>query len=245
MNVDGKVYVVTGGRGGIGLATVRKLSAEGARVVWTDLEEEVVGDPVEGATFFRQDVGSEDDWNALEVFVQERFGRLDGLVNNAGIYQHLSIYDMTMESYRKLMRVNAEGPVMGCRMALRAMKEGGSIVNIASAAAIKPGPVAIAYGMSKAAVVNLTEAIASQCIVMRNAIRCNAICPGAVNTPLTQIPGIDPKQNPMAQMIMGRSITGDFAEPSDMANVAAFLLSDQSAYVTGRAIVADGGFLTL
>ncbi|WP_161956769.1 SDR family NAD(P)-dependent oxidoreductase [Sphingosinithalassobacter portus] len=243
MQLNDKVIVVTGGRGGIGLATTRKLTEEGAQVIWTDLNDEVIGDPVEGAIFFKQDVGEPADWQALETFVNDTFGRLDGLVNNAGIYMHDSIFDTTIESYRKLMRVNAEGPLLGCQMALRTMKSGGAIVNVASAAGIKPGPLAIAYGMSKAAVLNLTEAVATQGIYTKNRIRCNAVCPGAVDTPMTHIPGMDRENNPLLDMIRSRSITGDIAKASDIANVAAFLLSDQSAYVTGRSIAADGGFL--
>ncbi|MBA17799.1 MAG: hypothetical protein CMN73_15845 [Sphingomonas sp.] len=238
-----KVIIVTGGRGGIGLATTRKLTEEGAQVVWTDLNDEVIGEPVEGAIFFQQDVGKEADWLALEKFVLEKFGQLDGLVNNAGIYMNHSIFDTSIESYRKLMRVNAEGPLLGCQMALRAIKSGGAIVNTASVAGIKPGPLAIAYGMSKAAVLNLTEAVATQCIYVKNGIRCNAVCPGAVDTPMTHIEGIDRDANPLLQMIRQRSITGEIAEASDIANVIAFLLSDQSAYVTGRSIATDGGFL--
>jgi len=243
VDLDGKIFIVTGGRGGIGLACVRRLTEAGARVVWTDLQEEVIGDPVPGSVFFKQDVASSEDWQALETFMASHYDRVDGLVNNAGIYQHNSIYDTTIESYRKLMRVNAEGPLLGCQAAMRLMKSGGSIVNIASAAGIKPGPVAIAYGMSKAAVINLTEAVASQNVYVKSGIRCNAVCPGAVSTPMTQIEGVDLESNPFMEMIKARSITGDIARASDIANVVAFLLSDQSAYVTGRTIVADGGFL--
>jgi NAD(P)-dependent dehydrogenase (short-subunit alcohol dehydrogenase family) len=243
LTLKDKVIIVTGGRGGIGLAAVRKLTQEGAQVVWTDIKEAVIGDPVPGAVYFKQDVGNPDDWLALEKFMAENYDRVDGLVNNAGIYQHLSIFDTTIDSYRTLMRVNAEGPMLGCQSALRMMTSGGSIVNTSSAAGIKPGPLAIAYGMSKAAVLNLTEAIASQCVYMKNGIRCNAICPGAVNTPMTEIEGMDASNNPLLEMIRARSITGDIAQASDMANVIAFLLSDQAAYVTGQKIAADGGFL--
>ena len=89
----------------------------------------------------------------------------------------------------------------------------------------------------------LTEAVATQCIYVKNGIRCNAVCPGAVDTPMTHIEGIDRDANPLLQMIRQRSITGEIAEASDIANVIAFLLSDQSAYVTGRSIATDGGFL--
>ncbi len=243
MNLKDKVIIVTGGRGGIGLAVVRKLTEEGAKVVWTDIEEEVIGEPVPGATYFKQDVTSEDDWKALEEFMAANFDGIDGLVNNAGIYQHLSIFDTTIENYRQLMRVNAEGALLGCQTAMRLMNPGGAIVNMASAAGIKPGPVAIAYGMSKAAVLNLTQAVATQMIYLKNGVRCNAICPGAVNTPMTKIGGIDASDNPLMEMIKARSVTGDVAKASDMANVAAFLLSEQSAYITGQAIVADGGYL--
>lgn len=242
MELKDKVIVVTGGRGGIGLATVRRLSKEGARVVWTDLEDGVIGDPAPDATFFRQDVGSVEDWLALEKFVTENFGQLDGLVNNAGIYQSLSIEDLTIEDYRKVMRVNAEGPMLGCQMALRLMGNGGAIVNIASVSGIKPGIAEISYGMSKGAVINLTKSIANHCIHKKNGIRCNAVAPGGVLTPLTMSQPI-PEDFSVVERILAQTLHHRMADASEMANLAVFLLSDEASYITGHTHVADGGYI--
>jgi NAD(P)-dependent dehydrogenase (short-subunit alcohol dehydrogenase family) len=242
MDMKGKVVIVTGGRGGIGLATVRRLSEEGAHVVWTDLDDQFIGEPVPDATFFRQDVSSGDDWLALEKFVAEKFGRFDGLVNNAGIYQSLSIEDITIGDYRKVMGVNAEGPMLGCQMALRLMKSGGAIVNIASVSGIKPGIAEIAYGMSKAAVINLTKSVANHCIHKKNGIRCNAVAPGGVLTPLVMSQPI-PEDMSVVERILAQTLHHRMADAAEMANLAVFLLSDEASYITGQTHVADGGYI--
>ena len=242
MDLTNKVYVVTGGRGGIGGATVKKLADNGATVVWTDITPGTVDDPVPGAVFFEQDVGSPDDWLALERFVSDEFGRLDGLVNNAGIYQSLSIEDITIDDFRKVMRVNAEGPMLGCQMALRLMKSGGAIVNIASVSGIKPGMNEISYGMAKAAVINLTKSIALHGIINKNGIRCNAIAPGGVITPLTMSQPI-PEDMSVIERILSQTLHHRMAEASEMANLAAFLLSDEASYITGQTHIADGGYV--
>lgn len=242
MDLSDKVYVVTGGRGGIGAATVKKLAENGAKVVWTDINPGTVDDPVPGAVFFQQDVGSAEDWLALEKFVADEFGRLDGLVNNAGIYQSLSIEDITLDDLRKVMRVNAEGPMFGCQVALRLMKPGGSIVNIASVSGIKPGINEIAYGMAKGAVINLTKSIANHCILKKNGIRCNAIAPGGVVTPLTMSQPI-PEDMSVIERILAQTLHHRMAEASEMANLAVFLLSDEASYITGQTHIADGGYV--
>jgi 3(or 17)beta-hydroxysteroid dehydrogenase len=242
MDLTDKVFVVTGGRGGIGGATVRKLADNGARVVWTDIGDDAAHDPVPGSVFFQQDVGSPESWLALEQFISGEFGRLDGLVNNAGIYQSLSIEDITIDDFRKVMRVNAEGPMLGCQMALRLLKSGGAIVNIASVSGIKPGIAEIAYGMSKAAVVNLTKSVANHCILKKNGIRCNAIAPGGVVTPLTMSQPI-PEDLSVIDRILAQTLHHRMADASEMANLAAFLLSDEASYITGQTHIADGGYV--
>lgn len=244
-NLAGKVIVVTGGGSGIGAAIVERLANQGARVICTDVRVEALKNSRADAEFFEQDVGEPASWKALETFVIERYGKLDGLVNNAGIYHSETILETTVDSFRETIRVNAEGALLGCQSALRLMSSGGSIVNIASAAALRPGPVAIPYGMSKAAIVNLTQAVASHCIVAKLNIRCNAICPGGIDTPMSARTLAGPEARELAQRLKEASITGNLGQPAEVAGAAAFLLSSDAAFMTGIAMLVDGGFSLL
>lgn len=155
--VQGKVVIVTGGASGIGKQDSLLLAGEGARVAITDLNENAghslakeIGD---AAMFVRHDISSEENWKSLMAATHERFGRLDGIVNNAGILLMGSIEDATLEQWQKLHRVNADGYFLGCKYGVAAMKSsgGGSIVNMSSVAA-EGLPFAVSYSGSKASV---------------------------------------------------------------------------------------------
>lgn len=237
-----KVIVVTGAGSGIGTAIAELLTARGAHVVATDISPGVGADG--SGDFFEQDVGSPASWEALEQFVMKRFGRLDGLVNNAGIYRPETIVDASVVTFRDVARVNIEGVLLGCQSALRLMNAGGSIVNIASAAALRPSTTEIAYGMSKAAVVNLTQAVARHCIDEKLQVRCNAVCPGGVATPMSaRTLALAGEQGEVfAQQLRDRSVTGAIGEPAEIASVVAFMLSSEAAFMTGESVVVDGGY---
>ncbi len=243
--LSGKSIIVTGGGSGIGAAIVRYLQSKGACVICTDIRPVAAKNQCAGVEFFKQDVGDPESWKALEAVVFEKFGKLDGLVNNAGVYRGETILETSIDSFRESMRTNAEGVLLGCQSALRLMSTGGAIVNIASAGAMRPGPAAISYGMSKAAVVNLTQAVASHCIGARLNIRCNAICPGGIDTPMSARTLAGPDALELRQQLKNASVTGELGRPEEIAMVVAFLLSSDATFMTGASIPVDGGFSLL
>ncbi|MDE0362275.1 MAG: SDR family NAD(P)-dependent oxidoreductase, partial [Rhodospirillaceae bacterium] len=179
-----KVSIVTGAASGIGLATAERLVAEGGNVLLTDLNEEAGSEAAQrlgaAAGFRVHDAASEADWESVVADCVSRFGRLDVLVNNAGVAflaGQLSPEEVTLEEWQRVNAVNAAGVMLGCKHAIRAMKSsgGGAIVNIASIAATVASPLAVPYGASKAAVVQLTKTVAYDCARRGYNIRCNAV----------------------------------------------------------------------
>jgi 3(or 17)beta-hydroxysteroid dehydrogenase len=190
--VEGKVAIVTGGASGIGAATVRRLAAEGARVVVADVNRELgeaVAKEAGGAAAFAQhDVSDEASWMRLVSDTETRHGKLDVLVNNAGIVLMANVEETTLEQWRRVHAVNSEGVFLGCKHAIPALlaSGGGSIVNVSSAAALVGMPAVAAYGASKGAVRSLTKAVAVHCLQRGYPIRCNSIHPGGMVTPMAQ-----------------------------------------------------------
>ncbi|MGO9452891.1 MAG: SDR family oxidoreductase [Candidatus Binataceae bacterium] len=236
--VDGKVVVITGAASGIGKQDALTLAREGARVVITDLNEDggralekEIGD---GALFVRHDISSEDNWKAVIAAAQSRFGRIDGLVNNAGILLMNSIEDTTLDQWQKVLRTNADGYFLGCKYGVAAMKTsgGGSIVNMSSVAA-GGLPFAAAYSASKGAVAALTNSVAIHCRSAGYRIRCNSIHPDGVLTPmvLPMLGNPDP-----ATVNYDADPTTRFCDPSDVANLVLFLISDESRFINGAQV---------
>lgn len=244
--LDGKKIYITGAGSGIGAACVKRFLEEGADVIWSDVNAAASErSPRDiAARFIHHDVTSAEGWQAVEFALKSRFdGPLDGLVNNAGYYIREDIEQVSQASFRQTMNINVEGALLGCQMALRLMVGGGAIVNVASIAGLHPGSWSISYGASKAALLNLTSSVAHHCVAAQRRIRCNAVCPGAVSTPMSAdaLEGASP--GAVARRYEKASVLGRMAEPSEMSDVIAFLLSDRSAYITGASIVADGGML--
>jgi len=188
--VEGKLAIVTGAASGIGAATGRRLVAEGARVLLCDVNEQglaklaaELGEPAEARV---HDVADEARWRELVAHALAHHGRLDVLVNNAGIVERANVEETTLEQWRRIQSVNAEGVFLGCKHALPAMRAsgGGSIVNVSSLAALRGTPIYAAYSASKGAVAALTRTVALHCMERGDAIRCNSIHPGGVNTPM-------------------------------------------------------------
>jgi 3(or 17)beta-hydroxysteroid dehydrogenase len=232
--VQGKVVIVTGGAGGIGMQDALLLASEGARVVITDLNEDggrslarEIGD---AAMFVGHDISSEDNWKSVMAATQERFGRLDGLVNNAGILVMGSIEDATLEQWQQIHRVNADGYFLGCKYGVAAMKSGGgSIVNMSSIAA-DGLPYAVSYSGSKGSVTALTHSVAVHCKSSGYRIRCNSIHPDGVLTPMTLplLGNPDP-----ARVSYEADPRSRFCDPKDVANLVLFLISDESRFISG------------
>lgn len=246
--VEGKVAIVTGGASGIGAETCRRLAAEGARVLPTDVNEELLAEVAAGigdrAEPLTHDVSDEGRWREVVAHALDRFGRLDVLVNNAGIAIQGTIEETSLETWRRIHAVNSEGVFLGCKHAIPAMRAsgGGSIVNVSSLAALRGTPIYAAYSASKGAVCALTKTIAVHCIERGDAIRCNSIHPGGVNTPMVhalvkQGTGLDVAA--MDPAVVRENL--GMGDPADIANLILFLASDESGYVNGAELCVDGG----
>ena len=240
-----KVSIVTGAASGIGLATAERLVAEGGNVLLTDLNEEAGSEAAQrlgaAAGFRVHDAASEADWESVVADCVSRFGRLDVLVNNAGVAflaGQLSPEEVTLEEWQRVNAVNAAGVMLGCKHAIRAMKSsgGGAIVNIASIAATVASPLAVPYGASKAAVVQLTKTVAYDCARRGYNIRCNAVLPGTIETTLYKTFSEEQRAANARGVPLGRVGT-----PEDVAVAVAFLASDEADYITGTQVAVDGG----
>ena len=240
-----KASIVTGAASGIGLATAERLVAEGGNVLLTDLNKEAGSEAAErlgsAAKFRVHDAASEADWESVVADCVSRFGRLDVLVNNAGVAflaGQLSPEEVTLEEWQRVNAVNAAGVMLGCKHAIRAMKSsgGGAIVNIASIAATVASPLAVPYGASKAAVVQLTKTVAYDCARRGYDIRCNAVLPGTIETTLYQTFSEEQRAANARGVPLGRVGT-----PEDVAMAVAFLASDEAGYITGAQVAVDGG----
>lgn len=256
--LDGKVCLLTGAAHGIGAATAKALVAQGARLLATDLDEDagqaVVKDLTDAgadAVFHRHDVASESDWADVFSVLKDRFGRLDVLVNNAGLGTYNDIETVSLEDFRRVMSINVDGTFIGTQMAIRTMKEtgGGSIVNVASVASFIGAPTLAAYSASKGAVLMLTKSAATYCGTRGYGIRVNAIHPGLVDTRAgvemaRMATGAASNEEALAMFTQLHPI-GRIGQPKEIADGIIFLASDESSFMTGSSLVVDGGYTAL
>jgi 3(or 17)beta-hydroxysteroid dehydrogenase len=244
--LSGQVAIVTGGASGIGAASAALLEGQGARVIVADLQDAKDGP----GRFVSHDVTSEESWKSLLADVLESEGRLDIVVNNAGISGGTGNPETTtVENWQRVQAINSEGVFLGCKYAIQGMKKTGpdkpaskgSIVNISSVAGLIGSAGPTAYTASKGAVRLLSKSVALYCAEQKYDIRCNSVHPGGVDTPIF---------NPLWQMVgheQGKAFIGSrhpighMAEPADLGEVVLWLASDRSSFVTGAEIVADGG----
>lgn len=240
--VAGKVALVTGGASGLGLAAASRLADEGARVYLADINqglgEQAVGS-IANSSFIQLDVSSEDAWEAVVDGIIAESGRLDVLVNSAGIVELASIEDTTHDIWRRVHGVGTDGSFFGCKHALRVMKpnRSGSIINMCSTASIMGGPRIFAYCASKHAIRGITKSVATLCAQQGYGVRCNSVHPGNIETPMLQrARDAAEKSAPGSSKAMDKVWVG---EPADIANMILFLASDESRSVNGAALVVD------
>lgn len=234
--LDGKVTLITGGARGQGAAEAARFAAEGARVYITDVRVEEglatagrIGDAV---SFVEHDVTSEDEWVAVVGGVVEAEGRIDVLVNNAGIFQVARALDTSLDEWNRMIAVNQTGVFLGIRECGRVMKEqgSGSIINISSVAGLGGVGIAHAYAASKWAVRGMTKSAALE--FARSGVRVNSVHPGIIETDMMHESGVS---DTLTGIPMGRTGTAE-----DVANMVLFLASDESAYCSGHEFVVDG-----
>jgi len=245
--LKGKVAIVTGAAKGLGEADARLFAAEGARVVLTDVDEangtRVAREIGDSALFVRHDVTEEKGWTALIEKVISDFGRLDVLVNNAGVVEAGTIETTTESDYRRVMAVSVDGTFFGCKHAIPAMRRsgGGSIINMTSIDSIQGEPLVAAYCAAKGAVESLTRAIAVHCAQGKMNIRCNSVHPSGIDTPMVRQFGgkvVAAGLLPAAGTSSPHGIS-PLGAPKDIAYAVLYLASDESRFVNGQRIVVD------
>ncbi|MBV8684101.1 MAG: glucose 1-dehydrogenase [Caulobacteraceae bacterium] len=256
--VEGKVALVTGGASGIGAACARRLAAEGATVVVTDLQDDkgqqVVAE-ITGAAgkarYLHHDVTSEEAWVEVMAEVKRTFGHLDILVNNAGIgLGSPSITTMSLKDFQRQQAINVDGVFLGMKHGLLLMREagnGGSIVNMSSVAGLKGSPTLAAYSATKGAVRLFTKAVALECAAAKDGVRVNSVHPGIIETPIWLGIGASgaaggsnapPDLDALSAMAVPMGVKG---VPEDIAQGVLWLSSEDARYVTGAELVIDGG----
>ncbi len=237
--LDNRVVLVTGGLSGIGAAVCQKLAAEGAKVIAGDLSAQAVELGDDAVTPLRLDVADAGSVQTAVDAIVARHGRLDGLVNSAGIAREQPFLETPVEAFDAIIAVNLRGSFLIGQAAARAMQAtgGGSIVNIASVSGLLGNAGRSAYGASKGGVVTLSKVMAVD--LAQFGIRVNVIAPGPVETPLVaQVHSAETRAEWGRRVPMKR-----YGSPEEMAGAAVFLLSDEATYVTGHVLTVDGGFV--
>jgi 3alpha(or 20beta)-hydroxysteroid dehydrogenase len=240
--LDGRVVLITGAARGQGEAEARLFADEGAKVVLGDVldpEGKAVAESLGAAAVYQHhDVADPASWHDFTAAALRSFGRIDALVNNAGIMIYKPLEQLTLDEYRRVIDVNQVGCFLGIQAVVPAMRQagGGAIVNVSSSAGLRGFANGIAYVSSKFALRGLTRTAAIELGPL--GIRVNSLHPGGVDTALGWgYPGIDLEQ------LYRSTPLGRIGQPQEMAHVALFLISDESSYCTGAEFVADGGML--
>lgn len=252
--LSGKVAIITGASKGLGEADARLFAKEGAQVILTDVDddngERVAREIGDAARFVKHDVRDEGQWDTLVNDVMKTEGALHILVNNAGVVEVGTIETQTLEEYKFIMDVSAQGTFLGCKYALAAMKDsctpdnGGSLINMASIASKQGEHYVAAYCAAKGAVEALTRSVAVHCALGKLPVRANSIHPGGTDTPMVDSM---PQKLLDSELITPQQLGGDesagtpLADPIDVANIALFLASDESRFMNGTSILADKG----
>ncbi|MDX3528621.1 SDR family NAD(P)-dependent oxidoreductase [Streptomyces sp. ID05-39B] len=247
--LDGRVVIVTGAARGQGEQEARLFAEEGARVVVADvLDEQGSSLATELRTLYvHLDVGEEADWADAVAAVKRAYGRIDGLVNNAGILRFNALVDTPLDEFMQVVRVNQVGCFLGVRTVGPEMTDGGTIVNTASYTGLTGMAAVGAYAATKHAIVGLTRVAALE--LAPRGIRVNAMCPGAIDTPMSNPARLDPdadtEETARALDALYRKLVplGRVGRPEEVARLALFLSCEDSSYITGQPFVIDGGWL--
>ena len=242
-----KIALITGGASGLGKGIAQRFVEEGATTFITDVAKngQAVADSL-GADFLTQDVRSEDEWQAVTSDIVARHGRLDIVVNNAGIFTSCPVDETPLEDWQRVLDVNLTGVFLGCKYAVRQMKQNpdgpsGSIINLSSVVGLRGQLGGASYSASKGGVRLLTKSVALE--NARIGIRCNSIHPGVIDTPIMD-PLFAASEDPEAMRAgIEQSLPiGYMGDPArDIGNAAVYLASDESVYLTGTEHVVDGG----
>jgi NAD(P)-dependent dehydrogenase (short-subunit alcohol dehydrogenase family) len=242
-----KVCFVTGGAMGLGEACVRAFIRAGGSVVIADVatrQGRLLADELGSRSLYvDMDVTSDEDWSRAIETSLARFGRIDVVVNNAGMTIGGSVEEMSYEAWRRVFAVNVDGVFLGCKHAIRIMKDrGGSIVNVSSSASNRVLTELDAYSASKSAVEKLTKTVALHCARRGYGIRCNSIHPGPVKTPLfDKFVNSQPDPEAAEKSHIGYVPMGRLGRPDEIANGVLFLASDEASFITGADLSVDGG----
>ncbi|MCO5786628.1 short-chain dehydrogenase [Pseudomonas sp. G11-1] len=242
-----KIALITGAASGLGAAIAQRLHADGMWVILTDIDQpggqQRVAELGERAEFFALDVTREDRWRELMAWVHQQHGRLDVLVNNAGITTMGSIETLSLELLKREFAVNVDSVFLGCQNAIGLMKTtGGAIINIASGCSRKVKAELAGYNASKAAVTMLSKTVALHCARQNYGIRVNTVHPGATRTPIVDkvLQQSEQPEALLASFVADHPI-GRIGEPQDIAAMVSFLASDQASFATGAEFFVDGG----
>ncbi len=244
--LTGKVALISGASRGQGAAEARLFAREGASVVAGDILEEEGQQLVQDirksggkATFVKLDVTSESDWKTAVDTALNNYGKLNIVVNNAGILSLTGVEETTLETWHRVLAINATGVFLGMKNSIAALRKsgGGSIINISSIWGITGVGASIAYQASKGAVRTMTKSAAMQ--YAKEGIRVNSVHPGIITTPMVT----EGVPDEMRQMIVAATPMGREGQPEEVANVVLFLASDEASFVTGAEYLVDGGYI--
>jgi meso-butanediol dehydrogenase/(S,S)-butanediol dehydrogenase/diacetyl reductase len=243
----GKVALITGAASGIGWATAERFVQEGAIAILADRDTDKLAQRLSGLQAqdnrhraMTLDVSSEEQWIRATQEIDGEFGRLDVLVNNAGIGYFRSIAEMTYQEWRTILAVNLDSVFLGTKYALPLLGRSGkgSIVNVSSIRGLVAGPNTGAYCASKAGVRLFTKSTALECAAMGNGVRANSVHPGVIETPMSAQALDEATKLERSKTIPVRR----FGQPAEIAAAIVFLASDESSYMTGSEVTVDGGY---
>ncbi|MCW4398563.1 glucose 1-dehydrogenase [Lentilactobacillus parabuchneri] len=239
--LDNKVAIITGGAKGIGFACAKRFVKEGAKVVVTDVDEEVGQKSIyefgDSAIFIKQDVSKEADWQNVIKKAEAHFGHIDILLNNAGILSFNNAEEIDEKTWNQVLSVDLDGVMWGVKFGIAAMKEnGGSIINLSSIAGLIGISNLYAYNAAKGGVSMLTKSAALYCAEKGYPIRVNSVHPGYVHTPMVDV------YPEMRKSLEALHPMGRLAQPDEIANMVLYLASDESSFSTGSEFVVDGGY---